>query len=145
MKPRSTDPFERPARRVHPHAWLWEPLETEASFVLRSMFGAQAVYLDGRLMLAFCAGEEPWRGLLVCTDREHHAALLREFPELTPHPILPKWLYLAEAGARFEAVAQTLVRLARQRDPRIGVVPRPRGPGKPAASNGRRRRPRNGR
>ena len=24
---------------VHPHAWLWEPLQAEVSFVSRSMFG----------------------------------------------------------------------------------------------------------
>lgn len=36
------------ARTTHPYAWLWEPLEGEASFVLRSMFGGKAVYVEGR-------------------------------------------------------------------------------------------------
>ncbi len=110
-------------RPVHPHAWLWEPLEADATFVLRSMFGAKAAYLDGRLMLCFCAGEEPWRGLLVCTDRTHHAALQAEFPELTPHRILPKWLYLPESSDVFETAGSRLVQLARQRDARLGVTP----------------------
>src|SRR5687767_14428818 len=57
---------------VHLYAWLWEPLETEPSFVLRPMFGAKAVYLGGRLVLCFSARTEPWRGLLVCTERQHH-------------------------------------------------------------------------
>ena len=90
------------------------------------MFGGKSVYLDGRLMLYFTAGEEPWRGVLACTERAGHAALLAEFPELSPHPILPKWLYLPESADRFESVAERLVALARRRDSRLGVTPNPR-------------------
>lgn len=122
--------------KVHRHAWLWEPLEAEAGFVLRAMFGAKAAYLDGKLMLCFCAGEEPWCGVLVCTSREHHAALQADFPLLASHPILPKWLYLPESADAFERVASDLVRLARRRDPRLGVEPSAR---KRAQSPGRGR------
>jgi hypothetical protein len=115
-----------PLRQPHRHEWLWAPLETDVTFVLRSMFGAKAAYLDGKLMLCFCAREEPWRGVLVCTEQSHHAALLGEFPVLASHPILPKWLYLPESTDRFEPVATRLVDLARRRDPRLGVSPRPR-------------------
>jgi len=137
------DPLEKSlarARPVHPHQWLWEPLEGDATFVLRSMFGAKAVYLDGRLMLCFCAGEEPWRGLLVCTDRAQHAAWQAEFPALTPHPILPKWLYLPESAETFERTAPRLVGLARRRDPRLGVTPRPKKRGRAKAAGRRRAR-----
>ena len=116
------------ARVVHRHAWLWEPLEPDARFELRTMFGAKAAYLDGKLALCFCAGEEPWRGLLVCTDRSRHAALVAEFPELRPHAVLPKWLYLPESTDTFERSATLIVSLARHRDPRIGVVPQPKKP-----------------
>lgn len=129
-------PVER-ARVVHRHQWLWEPLEGDPTFVLRTMFGAKAVYLGGRMMLCFCAGEEPWRGLLVCTDRTRHAALTAEFPALVPHQILPKWLYLAEAAATFERDAARLVGLARGRDPRLGIEPKTR-------ARRRRRAPRPG-
>lgn len=114
---------ERPGqiKSVHPYAWLWEPLEDDPTFVLRSMFGTKAAYVAGRLSLCFSAQSEPWRGVLVCTDRPHHESLMREFPALAPHPILPKWLYLPDAAASFEPTAQRLVKLARQRDPRIGV------------------------
>lgn len=111
------------ARVVHRHAWLWEPLEGEPSFVLRAMFGAQAAYLDGKLMLCFCAGEEPWRGVLVATDRAHHTALLAEFPVLRVHSVLAKWLYLPESADAFESTATSLVALVRRRDPRLGVLP----------------------
>ncbi len=123
------------ARLIHRHAWLWEPLEDDPTFVLRTMFGAKAVYLDGRNVLCFCAGDEPWRGLLVPTDRAQHAALQAEFPVLAPHAVLGKWLYLPEDAPSFEQDATALVRLARARDPRIGVVsqPKKRRPARPAA------------
>ncbi|SDR65364.1 hypothetical protein [Opitutus sp. GAS368] len=114
------------AKPVHRHQWLWEPLEMEPGFLLRSMFGAKAVYLGGRLMFCFCAGDEPWRGMLVSTDRARHAALQAEFPELRPHSILPKWLYLPETSEHFERTATRLVTLARRRDPRIGIIPPPK-------------------
>ncbi|MDD3180767.1 MAG: hypothetical protein PHQ04_10520 [Opitutaceae bacterium] len=126
-------------KRVHPYSWLWEPLEADPAFVLRSMFGGKAAYLDGRLMLYFIAKDEQWRGLLVCTDHIHHPSLCAEFPDLAPHPVLPKWLYLPETADRFESAAAQLVTLARHRDARLGVPsqakrkPRPR-------PNGRRSR-----
>ncbi|HMD61777.1 MAG TPA: hypothetical protein VKG78_10110 [Opitutaceae bacterium] len=113
-------------KRVHPYAWLWEPLEADASFILGAMFGTKVVYLDGKLVLCFSAKEEPWRGVLICTEREHHASLIAEFPRLSPHPILAKWLYHAETSDDFERVAERLVILAKRRDPRIGVAPKAR-------------------
>jgi hypothetical protein len=111
------------ARSVHPHAWIWEPFEEDPSFVLGAMFGTKVAYLDGRLMLCFAGKTEPWRGILVCTDRGEHPSLMTQFPVLKPHPILGKWLYLPESADEFEGVAVRLVGLARARDPRIGVAP----------------------
>jgi len=124
-----SSPREWVAARVvtpHRHAWLWEPLEGRPGFALRAMFGAKAVYLGGRMVAAFCTKAEPWWGLLVCTEREHHEALRAEFPALAPHPILSKWLYLPEADDAFEATAQKIIRLAAAGDSRIGIVPRPK-------------------
>ncbi len=127
------EPPTSPTRRVHPYQWLWEPLENDPTFLLRPMFGGKSVYLDGRLMLYFTSGKEPWRGVLACTDRAHHASLLAEFPVLAPHPILPKWLYLPETAPRFEATAERLVALARRRDPRLGVDPQAKRRGRSTA------------
>lgn len=130
---------------IHPNAWLWEPLENDPTFVLRSMFGGKAVYLDGRLMLYFTAlhgDDEDWRGICVATSHEHHAALMAEFPELAPHPVLPKWLYLHEAKERFETIAMRLVELSRRRDPRIGVIPKPRKRKSPPEKRSKRPGPR---
>lgn len=110
-----------PGKATHPYAWLWEPLEDDASFILKSMFGAKAVYLNGRCQLIFFAKQDPWRGVLVCTEREHQESLIQQFSSLSPHPVLPKWLYLAETADDFESTAQRLVTLVSRRDPRIGV------------------------
>jgi hypothetical protein len=111
---------------THPHAWLWEPLEDDPSFVFRAMFGTRAVYLGGNLVLCFATKAEPWRGVLVCTEQRYHSALMQQFPNLSPHRVLPKWLYLPEANETFERTAEQLVQLVRHRDPRIGVAPRPK-------------------
>ena len=119
--------FDKPrAKASHPYAWLWEPLEDEPSFILRSMFGAKAAYLDGKLHLCFMAKTEPWRGVLVCTGREHQPSLRQEFPSLVPHPVLSKWLYLPETAEDFESTAGKLVTLVLRRDGRIGVEGSPK-------------------
>jgi hypothetical protein len=109
--------------RQHPLQWIFEPLETEPSFFQKPMFGCQAAYLFGKLVLVLAAKEEPWNGLLVCTSREFHATLIAEYPELRPHPILPKWLYLPQACDEFEESARELALHALKNDSRIGVEP----------------------
>jgi hypothetical protein len=84
----------------------------------------EAAYLDGRLVLGLMEGKEPWNGLMVCTSRERQAALRAQFPQLKPHPVLGKWLYLSVRHAEFESVAPELVELARRRDARVGIEPK---------------------
>lgn len=74
--------------------WLVEPLEEDPRFVQRKFSHLDAAYLDGLLYVAVRDGREPWSGLLVCTSREHHSALVAEFPQLAPHGVLGKWLYI---------------------------------------------------
>jgi hypothetical protein len=85
-----------------------------------------AAYLDGKLYLAVADGKEPWNGLMVCVAREHHPAILSEYPQLVSHPVLGKWLYLSRSHPEFESLATELALLARQRDPRLGVEPQRR-------------------
>lgn len=93
------------------------------SYLDRPMFGGRAVHFGGRFVLFLAMKEEPWRGVLVPTERKHQPSLIAEFPSLAPHPVLPKWLYLPEATPTFEPDAQRLVDLAHALDPRIGVIP----------------------
>jgi hypothetical protein len=107
----------------HPLQWVLDSVEGEPSFFQRPMFGCQAVYLFGRLVLVLAAKEEPWNGLLVCTSREFHSMLVGEYPSLKPHPVLGKWLYLSQTHDNFEETVQELVLRIVKNDPRIGVEP----------------------
>ncbi|HXR40551.1 MAG TPA: hypothetical protein VN776_15725 [Terracidiphilus sp.] len=104
-----------------PLLWIFEPLQDDPRFFLRKLFSFDAAHLDNRLYLAVAGGEEPWNGLLVCTAREHHASLRRQFPQLVSHQVLGKWLYISQAHPEFESVALDIAALARKRDPRLGV------------------------
>jgi hypothetical protein len=111
-----------PARLANPFAWLWEPLEEDPHFELKKLFGSPAIYLDGKLMIYFSMKPAPWRGLLLCTELEHHASLMSDFPVLKPHHRLGKWLFISESNDRFERTAEKIARLALYRDPRIGII-----------------------
>jgi hypothetical protein len=87
------------------------------------MFGSTATYLGGKMWVYFFTKTEPWRGMLVCTEREHHASLMSDFPGLEPHKRLSKWLFLPASNDHFERTAEKIVRLVLYRDPRIGIVP----------------------
>lgn len=112
--------------KPHPYDWLIEPIADDPSFVRKPMFGAVGCYLNGKMVCVLSAREEPWRGLLVTVDREQHEAIVADFPQLAPHPILPKWLYLPEEHDDFETVGEAIIEAIRQGDPRFGVHPPPR-------------------
>ena len=129
MRNRS-DPFAPPPKqrsvRLNSLLWILEPLERDAGYMRRKMFGCDAAYLDGLLYLVAADRDDPWSGLLVCTSQERQEALLTEFPALRQHPVLGKWLYLPQTDEDFETIAAGMARLALARDPRMGVAPRPR-------------------
>lgn len=114
------------AAAAHPLDWLLEPLESHPGYFRRKMFGCEAAYLNGRLMLVLAAGEEPWNGLLIATAREQHPALQAQWNALRPHPVLGKWLYLPQDNDAFDTTAAAIVERVLHGDPRIGVAPRPR-------------------
>src|SRR6187455_1882869 len=71
------------------------------------MFGGLAAYLHERQMLVLVeptkTGRWKWHGVLVCTDREQHAAISADFPALMPHSVLRKWLYIDTTHGDFES------------------------------------------
>lgn len=108
--------------------WIFDAFERDPGYLHKLMFGADAAYMDGLLCLVAADREKPFNGLLVCTAREQHTALIDEIPSLRPHPVLGKWLYVTQDDPEFEAAAQHLTELVLARDPRVGVVPKPRKP-----------------
>jgi hypothetical protein len=120
MKPKS--------KPKNPLLWIFESLEDDPRYFRRKLFSFDAAHFDNKLYLAVATGLEPWNGLMVCTAHNHQASLRRQFPQLTPHQVLGKWLYLSQTHAEFESVALELAELARRRDPRLGVESKARMP-----------------
>lgn len=113
-----------PSPVVHPFLYLAAPLAEDPSFVERRMFGCLAIYYAGKMQLVLAAqNEAPWMGVLIPTERKFHASLMKEFPALAPHPILGKWLYVAEATTEFEPTIMRVIRRIAERDERFGILP----------------------
>jgi len=113
-------------KKHNPLQWVVEPLMDEPSYLEKPMFGCQACYLHGRLVLALVSGAEPWNGLLIPTDHQFHDAIRKDFKTVKQHPVLKKWLYLPEASEDFETVASDIVEAIRVNDQRFGVEPKER-------------------
>lgn len=117
--------------------WLLEPLAGRPGFRTRRMFGGLAVYLLGRLLMVLVeptkTGRWKWHGVLIATSHERHEAILRQFPNLAPHDVLSKWLYLDSRDDEFEVVMEEIVRSMARNDARFGIVP-------PASSGGKKKR-----
>jgi hypothetical protein len=110
--------------------WIFEALERDETYMRRRMFGCDAAYIDGMLCLIAADRDAPFNGLLVCTSKERHAALVDDMPALRPHPVIGKWLYVPHSDADFERTADRLTALVLARDARIGVEPTPRKSGR---------------
>jgi hypothetical protein len=119
-------PTTKPKPKSNAPLWILEPLLDDPGFIQSRMFGIDTAYLDGKIYLAIGGKHEPWNGLMVCTSREHHAALLKRVPQLTVHPVLGKWLYISQTHRAFEGVALEVTEMARRRDPLLGVEPKTR-------------------
>ncbi|WP_144156414.1 hypothetical protein [Paraburkholderia sp. BCC1885] len=107
-------------------AWILDAFEREPTFISKRMFGCDAAYLDGLICLVAADRTPPWNGLLVCTSKERHAALIEDVPGLRQHPDLGKWLYVPQDDPAFEDTVEQVTALVLARDPRIGVEPKPR-------------------
>ncbi len=110
----------------NPLLWVVESIMEEPSYIDKAMFGCRGIYLHGRLMLVLCSGDEPWNGLLIATDHEFHDSIRDDFVYVVQHPVLKKWLYLAEASEDFETVSSEIVEAIRIGDQRFGVEPKER-------------------
>ena len=100
------------------------------------MFGCLAAYVYGRMVMALA--EDPgersyrgktypydiWNGILLPTDRDCHASLMKQFKPLVPHPVLGKWLYLPASYENFETVIREIAECIAANDPRLGIEPK---------------------
>jgi len=105
-----------------PQELLWVEDLLPEGISRRAMFGGFAYYLDGKMILV-CFEEpgtknyrdhiydfEVWNGCLFPAEKEFHPQLLKKFPFLRNHPVLPKWLYLPLKTEEFEDLATRVLR-----------------------------------
>ena len=108
--------------------WVLEAFAGHRTFFTKRMFGGLAAYLFERQMLVLVeptqTGRWTWHGVLVCTGYEHHAVIRAEFPALTPHKVLGKWLFVASTHPDFETTMEGVAERMARNDPRFGILPR---------------------
>ncbi len=112
------------------HEWIFEAFLEHPTFFTKSMFGGLAAYLFERQMLLLVeptkSGRWDWHGVLVCTEREHHASIQAEFPALAPHEFLRKWLFIDSTHEDFESTMEAVAKRIASNDRRFGISPKSR-------------------
>jgi hypothetical protein len=110
------------------HEWILEPFAEHRTFFTKPMFGGLAVYLHERQMLVLVeptkSGRWKWHGVLICTDRAHHASIRAQFPALMPHDVLGKWLFVDSTHDDFESTMEAVAKRIARNDGRFGIVPK---------------------
>lgn len=108
--------------------WILDELSNHPSFRTKGMFGGLAVYIYDKQVMVIVeptkSGRWDWHGVLICTDKEHQASLIKEMPALAPHEVLKKWLFLDSAHDDFEETVSKVSDIIEQNDPRIGIFPK---------------------
>lgn len=106
--------------------WI-EDLLPEHRYRRKSMFGGFAYYFDGKIMvLIFESDDKRWNGVMFPVERELQPPILKKFPELSPHVILPKWLYLPISSEGFDEVVSDVIREALRPNSVWGSIPKPK-------------------
>lgn len=107
--------------------WILETFSGRSTFFTKRMFGGLAAYLHDRQMLVLVeptrTGRWKWHGVLVCTAYEHQASIRADFPALTPHGVLRKWLYIDSTHDDFESTMEAVATRIARNDRRFGIVP----------------------
>jgi hypothetical protein len=115
-------------RKTFENEWIFDLLAHRPGFHTKRMFGGLAAYLDDRQTLVLVeptqTGRWKWHGVLVCTDHDRQGAILAEFPQLAPHDVLKKWLYIDSRHEEFEPVMERISQAIARGDPRFGIVAR---------------------
>ncbi len=108
--------------------WILEPFNGHPTFFTKRMFGGLAAYLFERQMLVLVeptkTGRWRWHGVLICTEHRHQPSIRAEFPALTPHDVLRKWLFVDSTNPDFEFTMEAVARRMARDDQRFGIPPR---------------------
>jgi len=122
-------PKARQPVKTFDNEWIFQAFENHPTFFSKRMFGGLAAYLFGRQMLVLVeptrAGRLKWHGVLICTEHAHQPSIIAEFPQLAPHDILKKWLFIDSGCEDFELTMERVAKAISRDDPRFGIHPLP--------------------
>lgn len=112
-------------RKSFENEWIFQELQGHPSFLTKRMFGGLAVYLFGRMVMVLVeptrTGRWRWHGVLICTQHAQQSAIIQQFPQLAPHDILKKWLYIDSRHEEFESTMESVAKAIARNDPRFGI------------------------
>jgi hypothetical protein len=106
------------------------------NIVRKAMFGGFAYYVEEKMVLAIFEDEKTksyknktakyaiWNGCMFPVEKHLHAEVLKQYPFLTNHPVLPKWLYLPAESENFENNVEEIILQIRKRNEKFGVIPK---------------------
>jgi hypothetical protein len=121
--------FARKRRQSVPHEFALDAL-APLSPDTRSMFGCLAVYVEDKIVLILRDRKDSRKdnGVWLATTAEHHESLRREFPTMRSIRLFGRdithWQVLPADAVDFEEATLRACRLIRERDPRIGKIPK---------------------
>jgi hypothetical protein len=108
-----------------PYDFVFDYLPT--SITVKKMFGMHYIYLGKRIMLILRKRDNnpELNGIWIATDKEHHATLKKDAPELGPFFLdgderHGNWLMLPDDAEDFETAAIKVCEYITHGDPRIG-------------------------
>jgi|GEM_PF-676305 TfoX C-terminal domain. len=104
--------------------WI-EDLLPEGYYHRKSMFGGFSYYIGEKMvLLIFESDDKRWNGCMFPVDKEYQATALASFPQLVPHTILPKWLYLSVNTENFDEVASDIMKHVLRPNGFWGTIPK---------------------
>jgi hypothetical protein len=134
------NPFAVRPRKAVPHAFVLDAL-ADLSPATRSMFGCLGLYVGNQIVVIL--RDKPGdtdNGVWLCTTKEHHESLRREFPNMRSIQVFGNkvtgWQVLPSEAPDFEEAALRACELIAASDPRIGKVPGARRASRSRAARG---------
>ena len=110
--------------------WIFQVFEDHPSFFTKKDVRWTGRLPVGRQMINLVeptrTGRWKWHGVLICTEHAHQPAIIEEFPQLAPHDILKKWLYIDSRHEDFEPTMERVAKAIARDDQRFGIHPHPR-------------------
>ena len=98
--------------------------------IVKSMFGAYAIYTNGKIVLILRDKNDEDSGVWLATSPEHHSSLKKDFPSMRSIKIfgtgITSWQVLPADADDFETSVNLACDLILKGDLRIGKIPKPK-------------------